>query len=157
MKSIPIDIVNYICEFAAGDDKIWYPFFNPKTEKVTWKVNPYCLKYIKLSRKLLNEIIFASVSLHNVINFEERELLCRMIRFTNYETIMEKLYIEFDDDHKDNDNIFMMRIMVSVTFSNYIKNEMLYLNGTPYANINFGWTYLQDNGRRIIIMRYERY
>ena len=50
MVSIPIVIVNYIWELAAGSDKFWYPFFSPKTENISWKVNPYCVKYIDLSK-----------------------------------------------------------------------------------------------------------
>ena len=45
MVSIPIDIVNYICGFAAGEDKLWYPFFCPKTYKLSWKVNKYSKKF----------------------------------------------------------------------------------------------------------------
>lgn len=45
MITIPIDIVNYICELASSNDKNWYPVFCPKTNKLSWKVN-------KNSRKL---------------------------------------------------------------------------------------------------------
>ena len=74
MTSIPIDIVNYICEFDAGRDKPWYPFFSPKTEKVSWKVNPYCIKHIQLAKKFLNEIRVAPLTFYNVVTLEEREI-----------------------------------------------------------------------------------
>jgi len=142
MVSIPVDIVNYICELAAGNDKVWYPFFSPKTGEVTWKVNPYCSKSHQLARKFLNEIKAVPLIFYNVKTVEEREIQCRMIHFRQSEVFIDKLYIEFDSDNNIYSN-YMMRAMV-VVFNNGInKDEMLYLNGTPYANINFGWAHLK--------------
>ena len=33
MVSLPIDIINLICELAAQDDKLWYPVFDRITGK----------------------------------------------------------------------------------------------------------------------------
>jgi len=68
--------------------------------------------------------------------------LCRVIRFAQPEVFIDKLYIDFDLD-EDRKGCFIARAMV-VVFNNGInKNEMLYLNGMPYANINFGWAHLK--------------
>ena len=159
MKSIPIDIVNYICEFAASNDKLWYPFFSPKTEKVSWKVNPYCTKYHQLARKFLNEIRVAPLTFYNVKTLEEREIQSRVIHFRQPEAVyIEKIYIEFDLD-EDSNGSFMARAMMVVFNHGINKNDMLYLNGTPYANINFGWVVPRfgpyRNGR--ITIGYETY
>lgn len=141
MTSIPVDIVNYICELAAANDKVWYPFFTPKTGEVTWKVNPYCSKSHQLARKLLNEIKIVPLIFYNVKTVEEREIQCRMIHFKPSEVFIDKLYIEFDLDN-DLYSSHMIRAMV-VVFNNSIHENILYLNGTPYANINFGWAHLK--------------
>jgi hypothetical protein len=138
MKSIPIDIVNYICEFAASNDKLWYPFFSPKTENVSWKVNPYCTKYNQLARKFLNEIRVAPLTFYNVKTVEERQIKCRAIDFIQPEALhIEKIYIEINLD-EDSNGSFMARAMI-VFPNNGINKNMLYLNGIPYANINFVW------------------
>lgn len=155
MLSIPVDIVNYICELAAGNDKPWYPFFSPKTHKLSWKVNPYCVKYIQSSRKFLNEIRNVPLTFYNVKTVEEREVISRVIRFRQSEVFIDKLYIEFDSD-EDGNGDFMVRAMVVVFNRGINKDEMLYLNGTRYANINFGWAHLESSINRITI-GYETY
>ena len=44
MSYIPIDIVNNICKIAAQDDKLWYPIFDIKKGKVSWKINKFYKK-----------------------------------------------------------------------------------------------------------------
>lgn len=40
-STIPVDIINMICEFAAGSNKIWYPTFSPNNHKLIWKRNKF--------------------------------------------------------------------------------------------------------------------
>ena len=157
MKSIPVDIVNYICELAAGKDKVWYPFFSPKTGEMTWKVNPYCSKSHQLARKFLNEIDIVPLLFYNVKTGEEMEIECKVLRFRQSEIFMDKLYIEFDLDNNIYSS-YMIRSMIHVMNHDVRMDDVLYVNGTPYASINFGWVHLKypmwDNR---ITIGYEMY
>ena len=53
MTSLPVDIVNYICKLASHGKK-WYPFFCPKTNKLTWKVNKSNKEYINNAETLFH-------------------------------------------------------------------------------------------------------
>ena len=156
MVSLPLDIVNYICEFAAGNDKHWYPFFSPKTHKLSWKVNPYCFEWIYSSRKLLNPIREGILLFYNAKTGEEIEKRCKIIVFNQSENYIKKIYIEFDSDN-DNSGKYMLRGLLKV-FNHDIKEDDLYLNGTQYANINFGWcpNIWNENATRMTI-GYETY
>ena len=162
MTSIPIDIVNHICKFAAGKDKVWYPFFSLKTSKVSWKVNPYCSKMHELAWEILVFIQFFPLTFHNYKTGEERVVQCRMVESMklNHNHNKHKLYIEFDLDDDINSS-YMIRGMLSV--SNYrFKNDTLYLNGTPYADVKWGcvnfnlWTDLSSIYDQMVI-EYETY
>lgn len=157
MVTLPIDIVNYICEFAAGDDKLWYPFFSPKTGKVTWKVNPYCLKYIDLSNKLMNPIKYVNLLFYNVKTNEEIEKQCKIIILNEIDIYIKKIYIEFDSDDNNNGK-FMLRAMLNI-FNHIINPDIsLYLNGTEYATINFGWiSNIWNRETAGMIIEYETY
>ena len=132
MASIPIDIVNHICEFAAGRDKVWYPFFSPKTLKVSWKMNRYCSKINQLARNILiNEIEFVILTFYNYYTGEQRNFQCRMINFKQTNRLI-LMYIEFN---LDND---MIRTMITIDTSYLFglqKRDILYLNETPYADV----------------------
>lgn len=158
MRSIPIDVVNYICEFASGKNKLWYPCFSPKTGKVSWKVNPYCIKYLKYSKKLLNPLIHVNLTFYNVKTREDREILCRMIILDFHNDVYDKIYIEFnlDDDKSEK---FMTRGMLSVLNHDVRPHDIIYLNGTPYAEVHFGWApnrFSYSNQKRLTI-GYETY
>jgi hypothetical protein len=135
MKYIPIDIVNYICEFAADKNKLWFPFFSPKTGQVSWMVNPHCVKYITLSRKFLNRIRMVDLTFYNVKTVEEEEMKCKTVVFNTSEYYIQKMYIEINT----NDDKFTIRGMISV-MNHYMREDDLYLNETPYANISYGWS-----------------
>lgn len=137
---LPIDIVNYICEFARGNDTLWYPFFSPKTSKLTWKVNPYCTKYITLSNKFLNSTRVVALTFYNVDTLEEIETHCKIAVFDldDHYSNIKKLYIEFDSDN-DNRGQYMIRGMLMVINKNIVKDEFIYINGTEYATIEFGY------------------
>lgn len=142
MISIPIDIVNYICELAAGHDKLWYPFFSPKTEKLSWKVNPHCMKYIIYSEKLLNPIKEDILYFYNGKTGDSILTKCRMVVFDQFDYCVKKIYIEFDSsDDSDSNNIgkFMFRGLLKTLNSNIKSRDSMYLNGTEYATILHGW------------------
>jgi hypothetical protein len=142
MLSIPIDIVNYICKLAAGTDKLWYPFFYPKTEKVSWKVNPYCIKFKISSTKFLNPIREEILDFHNSKSGESIETKCRMIIFDQFDYCVKKIYIEFDsedDPEHDNYGRFMFRALLKTLNGMVKSNDSIYVNGTEYATIDFGW------------------
>ncbi len=69
--NIPTEIVNYICELAAGTNKLWYPIFSPKTGKLTWKLNKYVNKFkLKLNNILpykINQSIIRVNTLNTVL------------------------------------------------------------------------------------------
>jgi hypothetical protein len=44
MSLIPIDIINTICKLAAQEDKLWYPIFDIKKGRVSWKINKFYKK-----------------------------------------------------------------------------------------------------------------
>lgn len=157
MVSLPIDVVNYICELAAGNDKLWYPFFSPKTGKVNWKVNRYWMRFIIYSNKFLNPIREVNLTFYNTKTNEEIERRCRVIVFNHTEIYIKKVYIEFDSDD-DNSEKFMLRGLLTSFNHNIKSHESLYLNGTEYATINFGWMpniWNRDTARMTI--EYETY
>jgi len=142
MVSLPIDVVNYICELAAGHDKLWYPFFSPKTEKVSWKVNQYCTKFIMSSKKFLNPIIEENINFYNQNSGESIETKCRMILFEQHDYCNKKIYIEFDSsDGRDyyNNGKFMLRALLNTINGNIKSHNSIYINGTEYATILYGW------------------
>jgi len=47
MVSLPVNIVNLICEWAGQEDIDWYPFFSPKTHNLSWKVNKHSRNWFK--------------------------------------------------------------------------------------------------------------
>lgn len=158
---IPSDIVNYICEFAAGRDKLWYPFFSPNTGRVSWKVNPYCQTHISLSKKLLNSVHKALLTFYNVNTDEEEQKYCDLVVFRRDEAYIHKLYIQFDYDihHiESNQNQFIIRGMLNYYNHNIKTLNMLYLNNTPYATVDSGWSNINHmyNPTRITLL-YETY
>jgi hypothetical protein len=160
MISIPIDIVNYICKLAAGHDKLWYPFFSPKTEKVSWKVNPHCMKFRISSTKFLNPIREEDVYFYNSKTGDSIYRKCRMITF-GFGLWFDKknIYIEFDSsDETDNYNIgkFMFRVFLNTLDCSIKPHNSIYLNGTEYATIDFSWIINNDSLLEITII-YEPY
>ena len=157
MISLPVDILNYICEFAAGNDKYWYPFFSPKTHKLSWKVNPYCNRLIISSKKFLNPIREVGLTFYNAKTNEEIERQSKIIVFNESEPYVKKIYIEFDSDD-DNSGKFMLRGLLTSFNHNIKPHKSLYLNGTEYANINFGWMpNIWNRDRARMTIEYETY
>lgn len=147
MISIPVEVVNYICEFAAGRDKIWYPFFHPKTGEISWKVNPHCIKYIKLSWTFFNPIMEINITFYDMKTYEERDNICNVIKFSQPEDIyinklngvprVQKYYFQFDDSY-NNDKLIFRGMLNEI--DHVIKNGDIYLDETLFANVKFGYT-----------------
>lgn len=142
MITIPIDVVNYICELAAGHDKLWYPFFSPKTERLSWKVNPYCMKFIMYSNKFLNPILEENINFYNQTSGDTIETKCRMIIFRQPDYCIKKIYVEFDSSDGsdyDTNGKFMFRGLIKTINGTIKSRDSIYLNGTEYATILYGW------------------
>lgn len=153
MISLPINVINLICEWAAQEDVEWYPFFSPKDHKVSWKVNKYSKKFIEradiiMRNKFTNPVFYGTIRLFNSSN--------ETSYFTSYKAIFLEvycgrspacsLYIEFDSEKNiENQNKFMFRSQVNFgVFGNdgYAVQELskyftLYLNTTPYGLIQY--------------------
>lgn len=107
MVRLPVNIINLICEWAAQEDIEWYPFFCPKTHKLSWKVNKYSKKWLEkgdliLHNKLDSFLVkgrlrflhrYNGIILDN-INFEA--IIWKYINKTF------KMYISFDSEIKEN-------------------------------------------------------
>lgn len=147
MKGLPINIVNLICEWAAQEDVDWYPFFCPKTHKLSWKVNKYSRKHLERG-----DIIF-----HNIL---DSYLVKGELRFSHiyngliidnihFEAIVWqyidgtfKMYIEFDSEiNQDLKEKYIFRTMINFgratedEFYNTSKKDDIYLNGSIYGTI----------------------
>jgi hypothetical protein len=159
MKSIPIDIINYICEFAAGENKLWYPFFCPKTEKLSWKINRYCSKYILNSRCYINTIREIRLTFYNSETLQELLLNCNMLRFNNIYNNYIKKYIQFFLESPN--GIITIEGMISAINNNglsyNIRFDTLYFDRIPRANISFGWISSIDLPTERITIGYETY
>ena len=158
MPLISIDIINYICELAAGKDKSWYPCFSPKTGKISWKVNSYCQNWIYSSTKFLNPIREIYLTLYNIKTNEEIEKQCKLLLFNNPGIFyINKFYIEFDLDDS-NSRKFMLRGMIDVFNHNIKEGDSLYLNGIKYAAIDSGWApNLWNKTLPRMVIKYETY
>jgi hypothetical protein len=153
MISLPINVINLICEWAAQEDVEWYPFFSPKDHKVSWKVNKYSKKFIEradiiMRNKFTNPVFYGIVTLFNISN--------QSIYFSSYKAVFLevyggrppacKLYIEFDSETNiENQNKFMFRSQVDFNiflneehvFQTLLRDFTLYLNTTPYGLIKY--------------------
>jgi hypothetical protein len=146
MTSLPIEIINLICEWAAVLEQEWVPFFCPKTHNLTYKVNRRCKKLIENGEKILHNnsvayVIEGVVSI-NLLYLEDSYR-------TNYKGILFqygknefKLYIEFDsekEEFKKENYIYRTMINFEADYDggnmNMRKHLYLYLNGTQYGLI----------------------
>ena len=160
MTSLPIDIVNCICEFAQDNTHLWRPFFSPKTGLVSWKVNPYCTNYIKLSRHFINAVNWGVLSLLDCWTMEERLVPCRILVFypENDEWHKRKLYVEFC---MDNDASFVFRAMMTIVNHYAVPDKhSLYVNATEYATIECGYIPSMDQPSHCVnrlVLMYKKY
>lgn len=80
-----MDTINFICELAAGLDLKWYPHFDVKTNRLTWKVN----QYNKHNKRMAKRIGHIDRS-HNV--FAEGRLSLSMYMLSGWEYEIEPRY-----------------------------------------------------------------
>lgn len=161
---IPTEILNYICEFAAGKKCKWYPFFCPKTGKLTWKLNIYSNKWYKYSKRFMKTVKVmnttqstAQIYLHN------SQLL--LFQCPIYYAIYPKYYYYtqylVSKLHHDN-NVYNMNVNIRDRYTYYFdplqlyeftdflcenKEKYIYKNDVKYYKIEDGKVY-QD---RIVI------
>ena len=164
MRGLPVNVVNLICEWAAQDDIDWYPFFCPKTHKLSWKVNKHSRKFIEngniiLHNRLDSYIIEGMIDIHSGLS-GENGLKYKGILFQFIDCTFN-LYIEIDSeiDNSKKDK-FIYRSMLSFdgtpeggllrTTPNIIYD--LYLNGTCYGFIYDAWFNYHDNNRMGLII-----
>lgn len=87
---VPTEIVNNICEYAAGINKLWYPYFNPSNGKLIWKLNKHCKKYklkiIKIFDYFYSEQTLISIYLNGlqIINHQVNYLLLPIVKRVVY-------------------------------------------------------------------------
>lgn len=158
MKDLPVNIVNLICEWTVDEDIEWFPFFCPKTHKLSWKVNKYCKKFmdrgdIILHNRVDTYIIEGEIDIHIGLG-GYYSLEYRAIMFECVDRAFA-LYIEVDsekDASKKGKYIFRSMMTFDAeddggTLSIMQRNNYdLFLNGTNYGFIYDGWyNYGRDN------------
>ena len=126
---IPTELVNYICELAAGKKCKWYPFFCPKTGKLNWKLNIHSNKWHKYSKRFMKTVkIFnpQNSTAQCYLNGTQTLLFTCPIYYTIYPKyyyyepyMISKMYHE--------DIVYNMNINVQCNyFYNFNNNEHLY-------------------------------
>jgi hypothetical protein len=154
MTSLPVNVVNLICEWAAQDDMDRYPFFCPKTHKLSWKINKYSKNLIEKGNIILHDascasyVIEGAFSIYDKKNFEAvRDSHYRGILFQHIDGLFD-IYIESDSEkditkkdkyiyramlkfNKDDDDD-EEDVQTSIRASH---QQYLYLNGTNYGEI----------------------
>ncbi len=147
MTSLPVNVVNLICEWAAQDDMDRYPFFCPKTHNLSWKINKYSKNLIEkgdiiLHNRLDSYIVEGLIDINNIRTYEiERNLEYKAILY-QYIDGSFNMYIEVDSekDIKKKDK-YIYRAMVKFEGNNeggvmLREVQCLYLNGTNYGVID---------------------
>jgi hypothetical protein len=151
MKSLPVNVINLICEWAAKDDTDWYPFFCQKTHKLSWKVNKYSKNLIEKGNIVMHNPIFTkpiiegTITLSNTSTFDTYITKCTLTFlkiFSVRNNIYYELYVQFDSENDVNKkDKFIYRSKINFRqIENYwefiYENEYyLYLNSSPYALI----------------------
>ena len=111
MTTIPVDIVNSICEFVHDETRLWRPVFSPKTGLVScWKVNPRCKKYIELAKQLIKQRHTTDI----LIEADPHQEWGFPVTVIAFECDgKQKIYIEYiETDENDRDDTF--RAMLTI-------------------------------------------
>lgn len=162
MTSLPVNVVNLICEWAAGDDMDRYPFFCPKTHKLSWKINKYSKKFLKKGDIILHNNLHTRL-VEGLIDICDKKLL-EVTRNLKYKAILFKyinglfsMYIEFDSETQpDKIDKHIYRAMVTFESYNaggimYCDTPFIYLNGTHYGLVHGGIFKLEDKKIELFI------
>jgi hypothetical protein len=149
MTSLPVNVVNLICEWAAQDDMDRYPFFCPRTHKLSWKINKYSKKFLKKGNIILHKNSHTRL-VEGLIDICDKRTL-EISRNLEYRAIMFKfinglfsMYIEFDsesDSKKKDKYIYRSMITFEAFNTGGIMNrdtQFLFLNGTHYGLVHTG-------------------
>jgi hypothetical protein len=162
MTSLPVNVVNLICEWAAGDDMERYPFFCPRTHKLSWKINKYSKKFLKKGEIILHNNLHARL-VEGFIDIADNKTM-EVTRNLKYKAILFKyinglfnMYIEFDSETQpDKKDKYIYRAMI--TFKAYNtggimqrETQFIYLNGTHYGIVHGGIFKLEDKKIELFI------
>jgi hypothetical protein len=162
MTSLPVNVVNLICEWAAGDDMDRYPFFCPRTHKLSWKINKYSKKLLEKGNTVLHNNLYARL-VEGLIDICDTKTM-EVTRNLAYKAVLFKyinglfsMYIEFDSEKQaDKKDKHIYRAMI--TFEAYnqggiMKSEtqFIYLNGTHYGLVNRGIFKLEGKKIELLI------
>jgi len=143
-SSLPIILVNIICEWAADSEQEWIPFFCSKTGELSYKVNKHCKNLIKKGDTILHNIsdsrsiegivVQINMRLGNILTINYRGILFE------YKQDEFKMYIEFDsevNETKKGKHIYRAMINFITDIEGGTMNRRyitdLYLNGAIYG------------------------
>jgi hypothetical protein len=160
MLSMPINLVNLICEWASGDDSKWYPFFCIKTNKLSWKVNKYYKKYSELLKTILknNYKIEGIIHLYNINSRITIKQNFKALLF-EYNYYMCKLYLELNLNQEEESIYSMTNFYKTIddtdeyTDINHNYKNYIYLNDENIGLIKDGY-YLKNMKK--VVLYYER-
>ena len=148
MTTLPVNVVNLICEWAADADQEWIPFFCPKTHKLSYRVNMYSRKFIEngniiLHNRLDSYLIEGMITI-NFINGDIHNINFKGILF-QYGKDWFNIYIECDSENDESQKgKYIYRAMISFIADDeggmmnnirYRFEPALFLNGTQYGSV----------------------
>ncbi len=162
MTSLPVNVANLICEWAAGDDMDRYPFFCPRTHKISWKINKYSKKMLEKGNTILHNNLNARL-VEGLIDICDSKTM-EVTRNLTYKAILFKyinglfnMYIEFDTETQaDKKDKHIYRAMVTFEAYNaggimHCDTPFIYLNGTHYGLVHGGIFKLEDKKIELFI------
>jgi hypothetical protein len=147
MTSLPVNVVNLICEWAAHHEQERIPFFCPRTHKLSYKFNRYCKKLIEkgniiLHNRLDSYVIEGMVNI-NFLNGDFHNINFKGILF-QYGKDGFNIYIECDSENDESKKgKYIYRAMISFIADDEggmmnLRCQLfpdLFLNGTQYGEV----------------------
>lgn len=145
MTSLPVNVVNLICEWAADDEQEWMPFFCPKTHKLSYKFNRACKNFIEKGDVILHNRL-DSYLIEGIVNVTFINLGDTFN--INFKGILFQyggefsMYIEFDSENVESkQDKYIYRSMIHFSAMSYGgmmynyegRTTNLYLNGTNFG------------------------
>lgn len=163
MVSLPVNVINLICEYAAQDDEPWHLFFSPKNHETSFKVNKFCKKNIENGVKIFHKS-WDTYMIGGILSFVDLYGVETNIWF-NYKGILFqlgrhfRLYVEFDSENNENkQGKYIYRTMLNLCATDeggfLDGNDDIYLNGTLFGIIKDGW---YTHEQKDLVMFYEKY
>jgi hypothetical protein len=147
MTSLPVNVVNLICEWAAHHEQKWIPFFCPRTHNLSYKVNKYCKKLIDNGNVILHNsldsyVIEGMVNI-NFLNGDIHNINFKGIVF-QYGKVGFNIYIECDSENDESKKgKYIYRAMISFIADDEggmmnLRCQLfpdLFLNSTQYGEV----------------------